>query len=84
MTQAESALISQEVADLRRRVDDLQAQVNGLNDLLKPAAPGVNRWWRAQIGAFAHDPVYEEITRLGREWREAQTPAHDPADDSRG
>ena len=62
-----------EVADLRRRLDELESRVAGLIGLLGGRSQAVpQRWWRAQVGAFAGDPVYEEINRLGREWRQSQ------------
>ncbi len=71
----------EEVADLRRRVDELEARVADLGRRLAQAGnpPRVTRWWRAQVGAFADDPVYEEIVRLGREWRDSQRPPQDDA-----
>ncbi len=64
-----------EVAELRRRLDELESRVAGLIGLLAASRPAVpQRWWRAQVGAFADDPVYEEISRLAREWRESQGP----------
>jgi hypothetical protein len=65
-----------EVADLRRRLDELESRVAGLTRLLAASRQAVpQRWWRGQVGAFADDPVYEEINRLGREWRRSQSPA---------
>jgi hypothetical protein len=62
-----------EVADLRRRLDELELRVAGLSRLLVASPQAVpQRWWRGQVGAFADDPVYEEISRLGREWRRSQ------------
>ena len=31
-------------------------------------------WWRDDAGAFANDPGFEEMVRLGREYRESLRP----------
>jgi len=75
----------EDVSDLRRRLDELETRVNDLGRLMtavKPVPAGPQRWWRAQVGAFADDPVYAEIARLGREWRDSQRPADDAARDA--
>lgn len=62
---------SESIADLRRRVEELEARMAALS---QPSAVAVKRGWRAQIGAFGDDPVYAEIVHLGRAWRDAQGP----------
>jgi hypothetical protein len=65
---------SEAIADLRRRVEELEVRIANLGQPDTGGAPGVKRGWRAQVGAFGDDPVYGEIVRLGREWRDAQVP----------
>jgi hypothetical protein len=31
-------------------------------------------WWQKTAGAFKNDPVFEEIVRLGKEYRESLRP----------
>lgn len=74
-TTAGSAPTSQEVSDLRRRVDELESDVARLKGHLRedndrPAAPPARS--EAPDGAFADDPGFDEMVRLGREWREQQ------------
>jgi hypothetical protein len=52
--------LEEEVARLKARLDDSA----------KPAADWLDVVW----GSFAHDPLYEEAMRLGREWRESFRP----------
>ena len=68
---------SQPIADLRRRVEELEARVATLGQQVTHGAPAAKRGWRAQVGAFGDDPIYAEIVRLGREWRDAQVPPQD-------
>jgi hypothetical protein len=64
---------SEPIADLRRRVEELEARVAALGQVVTSAV-GAKRGWRAQVGAFGDDPLYPEIVRLGRAWRDAQVP----------
>lgn len=68
------------IADLCRRVEDLEARVAALDQPGAPRAAGVKRGWRSQVGAFGDDPVYAEIVRLGRAWRDAQVPPPERGD----
>lgn len=74
------------IADLRRRVEELEAR---MAEFGQPAsagaatgtvAPVAKRGWRAQVGAFGDDPVYAEIVRLGRAWRDEQVAQSEPGD----
>jgi uncharacterized protein YukE len=63
------AQIEQRLTVLERAVEDLRAEMNR-----SPAA--LNRWWRDYAGRFKNDPVFEEVVRLGREYRESLRPGH--------
>ena len=56
--------IEQRLAILEKAVAALQKQAQAAHD--NP--------WRSIIGHFANDPIYDEIIRLGREYRDAQHP----------
>jgi hypothetical protein len=64
---------SPELADLRRRVDALDAEVAELRRQVrgngsKPGEP----WWQALAGKYDDDPVFAEVVKEGRKWRAAQ------------
>jgi hypothetical protein len=61
------------VAELGRRVEALEREVAELKALVA-SANGQQRWWREGAGRFANDPVFDEIVRLGREYRESLRP----------
>jgi len=61
------------VAELTRRVEALEEAVRQLREQVGGAA-GQRPWWRTGAGRFAQDPVFEEIVRLGREYRDSLHP----------
>lgn len=54
------------VKTLEKAVAELQQQVQ------KPAKSG--RWWRDCAGWFANDPEFDEMVRLGKEYRDSLRP----------
>ncbi len=64
MTLAE---LEKRITALENTVAQLQAQVAQQS---KPAGP----WWVTEAGLFANDPVFDEVVRLGREYRESLHP----------
>ena len=55
------------VVELEKIVAELKAQVGGDQQNKEP-------WWRAEAGKYANDPVFDEIVRLGKKWRDSQLP----------
>ena len=47
---------SEAIAQLRRRVDDLEVRVAALGQMVAPPAVRAKVGWRAQVGAFGDDP----------------------------
>ena len=56
--------------DWERRLEKLENDVKEIKALL--TAQEERPWWKDVVGAFANDPVAEEITRLGAEIREKE------------
>ena len=61
------AQLEERVAALEKAVEELKVQLN------KPAE-NQEPWWHTEAGRFANDPVFKEIVRLGREYRESLHP----------
>lgn len=59
--------LEKRVAALEKAVTQLQAQVG-------KEPTGAGPWWITEAGRFANDPVFDEIVRLGREYRESLHP----------
>ena len=63
-----TATVEERLINLETRFDTLQREFE--QRLLPPPKP--KRGWKAIVGTFADDPLYEEAMRVGREWRENQ------------
>ena len=61
-------LLKDRVAKLEQEVGELKS--NSVRQVEQP-------WWERIAGRFENDPAFEEIVRLGREHREAQTAEED-------
>ncbi len=61
----ELQLLEQRVAQLERDVSQLKA---GSTDRSREP------WWERIAGRFENDPVFDEIVRLGKEYRESLRP----------
>jgi hypothetical protein len=61
--------LEKRVAKLEREVEDLARQRDEFN-----GQPRNGKWWVEHAGRFANDPVYDEIVRLGRKYRESLRP----------
>lgn len=63
------ASMEERLATLEMRLDTLQRQ---LEERLPETKPRARCGWKAIVGTFAEDPLYDEAMQLGREWREKQ------------
>lgn len=62
---------------LEHVVNELQSRVNNGNGIAHQEAedPAKQRhWWRDNAGTFKDDPIFDEIVRLGREYRQSLHP----------
>src|SRR5262249_42505235 len=66
-TSMTTAELAERVVTLENTVADLKAQLTRMAGASRP-------WWRANAGRFADDPVFDEIVRLGQQYRKAQRP----------
>ena len=60
-----SAKLETQVTTLERELASLKEQV----------ASQKLPWWKANLGQFANDPIYDEAMKLGRAYRESLRPA---------
>lgn len=55
---------------LEERLLDLEDKFQNLEKRLHPVSP--TKPWRDTFGMFADDPEFDEVLRLGREYREQE------------
>jgi hypothetical protein len=62
----------EDIQSLKDRVAKLEQDVKEVkSQSVRSAEPP---WWERISGRFENDPAFEEIVRLGRQYREAQVP----------
>jgi hypothetical protein len=61
-------------ANLEKRVQALEEAVACLRNELRGGVDPRRAWWRETVGRFKDDPVFEEIVRLGKQYRESLRP----------
>ena len=62
------------LAELEKRLTALEQTVAQLLNKEMPSPQTQRHWWHDDAGRFANDPVFDEIVRLGREYRESLHP----------
>ena len=59
------------VAEIEQRIATLERKVE---QLVERHEPRPRRWWVDDAGRFKDDPVFDEIVRLGRQYRDSLRP----------
>lgn len=60
---------------LEKRVAALEAEMQQIRQQKKASPAADSRpWWEQIAGIYQNDPVFDEVERLGREWRESSRP----------
>ncbi len=61
-------------ANLEKRLRAVEEAVQRLQRQLEGPADPRRPWWREEAGRFKDDPVFDEIVRLGRKYRQSLRP----------
>ena len=63
-------------SDIEKRVEALEQEMKQLTERIADTQSKSPRAkdWRRTVGAFAADPCYDDIVRLGREYRDRDRP----------
>ena len=60
--------------EIELRVAAVEAELTELKQKLEAVTKNPGPWWQQIYGTFAHDSLYKEAMRLGREYRESLRP----------
>ncbi len=64
---------------LEERVAELENKVVAIEQSQPKEKTNSLKGWRSILGISANDPHFDEVVRLGREWRNADRPNDDDA-----
>ena len=73
------------VETLDERVARLESKLREVEERLgKQVVPSVSekRGWRAFVGIYADSPDFDEVVRIGQEWRYADRPRDEESSDT--
>jgi hypothetical protein len=62
-----------EIERINAQMNKIAAKVKALAQEKKTPKPG-SSWWRELAGKFDGDPVFADVVREGRKWRNSQRP----------
>ena len=65
-----------------KRLERVEAELSALKRRVEARELSRTKDWRRTVGMSVNDPEFEEIARLGREYREAQRWENEPDADS--
>jgi hypothetical protein len=65
---------------LEKRVEKLESKIQEVEERLAEQAGNATpnkRGWRWFVGIYADSPDFDEVVRIGQEWRNADRPSED-------
>jgi hypothetical protein len=68
-------MLSQQLEDksqhLETRVAALETELAQMRQMLSAFVQKKTPWWLKVAGSFENDPTFDEVNRLGQEWRKS-------------
>jgi hypothetical protein len=61
--------VNSPVPTLEHRVNQIEAELAQIRQLLQSPPNTSHPWWQNVFGTFADCPAFDEMERLGQEWR---------------
>jgi hypothetical protein len=62
------------MVEMEKRLKALEETVEQLRTQVSKVSGKTGLWWREGAGRFANDPVFDEIVRLGKQYRDSLHP----------
>ena len=68
---------------IEQRLAKLEQTVAKIDEKLDQLIPSAAKrpWWKDAVGKFANDPIFDEMVKYGREYRESLRPRDDEGTD---
>ncbi len=56
---------------LEQRISILEKELSEIKQILAKSPQSKSPWWLEVAGSFEEDPTFDEVIKLGREWRKS-------------
>ncbi len=66
-----SQQLEEQSQQLEARVATLETELVQMKKMLSGFLQNQNPWWLKVAGSFENDPTFDEVVRLGQEWRKS-------------
>ncbi|GFE72086.1 hypothetical protein [Chroococcus sp. FPU101] len=63
--------IQDNTSHLEDRVSALETELSEIKQMLAKSLPSKSPWWLKVAGSFEQDPTFDEVVKLGQEWRKS-------------
>ena len=63
--------IQEQTSPLEQRVSTLEKELSEIKQMLAKFSELKSPWWLKVAGSFEQDPTFDEVVKLGQEWRES-------------
>ncbi|MGK7883659.1 MAG: hypothetical protein AB4057_03415 [Crocosphaera sp.] len=58
-------------SELEQRVSILETEISEIKKILDKSPQPKSPWWLEVAGSFEEDPTFDEVVKLGQEWRKS-------------
>ncbi len=63
--------IKEQNSHLEQRVSTLETELLEIKQILAQSSEQKTPWWLKVAGSFEQDPTFDEVVKLGQEWRKS-------------
>ncbi|GBF80797.1 hypothetical protein [Aphanothece sacrum] len=63
--------IQDHLSPLEQRVSTLETELSEVKQKLAESSTPKSPWWLKVAGSFEQDPTFDEVVKLGQEWRKS-------------
>ena len=63
--------IQDKTSHLEQRVSTLEKELSEIKQMLAKSSGLKSPWWLKVAGSFEQDPTFDEVIKLGQEWRKS-------------